>query len=590
VLLIFLTGGADVCSVRDVSPTPEVLRARRYAARTRILVALLGGFLLVVDRSVTSHPLAAALGLGVILATGVTEATSYQPSLLRVEEPVACLAGVLIVGFGEGRVNAISLLWLVAAGVGVLARGGRVGALGRVLILGTLFSPLVTRGTLSAENLGLAGGSILLLLGVGRLSRETGELLRRARYDADHDAMTDALNPRAYRAWLGAAAGEATLDAPLAVMLVDADDFGHVNRRHGYAAADSMIGDMVAALRARLEPGSVLARIDGDCFAAAAVSADPVALAEALRAAVAAVPVSVGVARAPRDGDDAEALLGAADVALRIAKRAGKARVVMYDGDPLTVSGPTGARGAIARLLGGDGLEMAVQPIVELPDGRIHAYEALARFRTRGGQGPLHWLALAEELGQRPELELACLRAALDLLSDLPGDAWLMANLSVPMLSDERVGAMLAGRPSIDRLVIEVTEEALARDDGSMTEALDSLRARGVRFAVDDIGAGYSGLRQLATLAPAYLKLDRSLVQGIESDQMRRSLVAALTGYASSTQALLVAEGVETDAELEVLADLGVPLVQGYRLARSGEPWPRAATVPAGLGLRSVVA
>lgn len=94
--------------MREIAPpTPEVLRARRYAARTRILVALLGGLLLAFGGSLSPHPLAAALGLGVILATGVVEATSYRPSLLRVEEPFSCLAGVLIVGMGAGRVNAL---------------------------------------------------------------------------------------------------------------------------------------------------------------------------------------------------------------------------------------------------------------------------------------------------------------------------------------------------------------------------------------------------------------------------------------------------------------------------------------------------
>lgn len=98
--------------------------------------------------------------------------------------------------------------------------------------------------------------------------------------------------------------------------------------------------------------------------------------------------------------------------------------------------------------------------------------------------------------------------------------------------------------------------------------------ALGVRFAVDDMGAGYSGLRQITTVRPSYLKLDRSLISGIETDPDRGALVTALLGYARQTGGHLVAEGVETEAELETLEVLGVDLVQGYLLARPGWPWP----------------
>ena len=128
-------------------------------------------------------------------------------------------------------------------------------------------------------------------------------------------------------------------------------------------------------------------------------------------------PRSASPAR-PRDGNDAEALLGAADVALRIAKRTGKHRASLYAGDPLVRGGSGGAREVLDRIVEGEGLWMAVQPIVNTLGGSVHCYEALARFE--GGQGPLHWFELAEELGMRRELEIACLRKTLDLLDELP--------------------------------------------------------------------------------------------------------------------------------------------------------------------------
>ena len=110
------------------------------------------------------------------------------------------------------------------------------------------------------------------------------------------------------------------------------------------------------------------------------------------------------------------------------------------------------------------------------------------------------------------------------------------------------------------------------------------LRARGARLAVDDVGAGYSGLRQLTTVHPSYLKLDRSLVSGIDHDAERAALVGALVGYADRVGSLLVAEGIENEAELLTLRELGAPLAQGFYLGRPGKPWPRLRThVPGAL-------
>jgi EAL domain-containing protein (putative c-di-GMP-specific phosphodiesterase class I) len=289
------------------------------------------------------------------------------------------------------------------------------------------------------------------------------------------------------------------------------------------------------------------------------------------------VPASVGIARAPEHGRDAEALLRAADVALRVAKRSGKQQIATYAGESFGEEGPKGARGALERLIAGHGIAMVVQPIVDRRTGRVHAYEALARFETRGTDSPLHWFALADEFGRRAELELACLDAALKLLDELPAGARLSVNLSGPVLVGAGAQALLAARADVSRLIVEVTEEALVQRDASLEAALAPLLARGASFAVDDMGAGYSGLRQITALHPAYLKLDRSLVRGIDSDPDRAALMRALVGYGEHTGALLVAEGVETAAELEAVAAVGVQLIQGYYFGRPAAPWPEVA-------------
>lgn len=217
---------------------------------------------------------------------------------------------------------------------------------------------------------------------------------------------------------------------------------------------------------------------------------------------------------------------------------------------------------------------MVTQPVVDVASGQIHAYEALARFATRDGQGPLHWFALADELGMRAELELACLRASLKLLDDLPAGRRLSVNLSAPMVVDHRTRALLDASPALAALIVEITEETLVRHGEEIQRTIGGLRERGVRIAVDDVGAGYSGLGQLAGLRPTYVKLDRGLVRGIDREPARFALVRALTDYARRTGGMLVAEGVETVEELAHVRAAGAPLVQGYLLARPAAPWP----------------
>ena len=151
------------------------------------------------------------------------------------------------------------------------------------------------------------------------------------------------------------------------------------------------------------------------------------------------------------------------------------------------------------------------------------------------------------------------------------------------MLVDDRTAELLAERADVSRLVVEVTEETLMRHGPVVERTVDGLRRRGARFAVDDVGAGYSGLSQLAVLRPTYVKLDRGLVRGIDSDPARMALVRALADYARETDGLLVAEGVETRKELARVREAGATLVQGYVLARPRSPWPGFDADPLGL-------
>jgi predicted signal transduction protein with EAL and GGDEF domain len=210
------------------------VRARKYAARVRVLLALVGGMILVIDPSIDPHPVPAAIGFAVIGLTGVVEWTVQSPRWLRLEEALSCIAVVCMVGWDAGNVDLVSLLWLVAAASGVLARGGRVGALGRVIVVGTLLSPLVTQGYMSPEALGFAAASISLLLATGRISREMADLLRRARHDASHDSLTGLLSRAAFRSHVDRLTELSTAERPAALIVIDLDDFGALNTRLGH--------------------------------------------------------------------------------------------------------------------------------------------------------------------------------------------------------------------------------------------------------------------------------------------------------------------------------------------------------------------
>jgi EAL domain-containing protein (putative c-di-GMP-specific phosphodiesterase class I)/putative methionine-R-sulfoxide reductase with GAF domain len=216
-------------------------------------------------------------------------------------------------------------------------------------------------------------------------------------------------------------------------------------------------------------------------------------------------------------------------------------------------------------------ISAVVQPIVRPSDMVVVGYEALARMSIEPGQPPDWWLEVAAECGLRHQLEWACLLAASELGPPPEGRA-LFINASPSTISDPRIVALRDRLPQ--RLVIELTEQEAVGDYDGLRAQLANWLASGVRIAVDDAGAGYSSLRHVVELSPDYLKLDRALVAGIDRDPNRRALMRAVVAFAREVGTSVIAEGVETRGELEVLRDAEVHLVQGYLLARPGPPWP----------------
>jgi EAL domain-containing protein (putative c-di-GMP-specific phosphodiesterase class I) len=209
---------------------------------------------------------------------------------------------------------------------------------------------------------------------------------------------------------------------------------------------------------------------------------------------------------------------------------------------------------------------IVTQPIVDLRDGSLVGLEALARFPDHP-EGPAAMFAVAAALDMGVDLELAAVHAAMDVLPDVPAPLYLSVNVSPATVLDPRLSALLAD-VAADRVVLELTEHVAVADYAALIDALRELRATGVRVAVDDAGSGFASLAHILSLAPDVIKLDIVLTRGIDADPARRALASALAGFAADLGATLVAEGIETHAELTTLQDLGVAFGQGYHLGR----------------------
>jgi EAL domain-containing protein (putative c-di-GMP-specific phosphodiesterase class I) len=226
------------------------------------------------------------------------------------------------------------------------------------------------------------------------------------------------------------------------------------------------------------------------------------------------------------------------------------------------------ASSRVVGVLEAGGPEIALQPIVDLRTDRVAGFEALARFPDDVSWTPDQWFAEAHVVRHGVALETAAVAAALRTLDRLPADAILAVNVSAEALcAGDAITTMLVEGQAA-RLVVELTEHQRVPPSEALDARLAALREAGARIAVDDAGSGYAGLEHILHLRPEVLKLDRVLVQGVGYHPGRRAMCEAMVQFTRRTGALLVAEGVETEPDLEVLRRLGVDLAQGFLLGR----------------------
>ena len=223
----------------------------------------------------------------------------------------------------------------------------------------------------------------------------------------------------------------------------------------------------------------------------------------------------------------------------------------------------------IEKVLKGRMLVTAFQPIRELQTGEVLGVEAFTRFRGDRDGTPAQWFAAAAEVQLGRDLELAAVESALTSAEHLPAHVYLALKLSPATCLDPLLPGLLEeSMVPVDRMVLELTEALAVHESAALVAALAPLRLRGLRLAVDHVGSYVDSIRQIRQIRPDFIKLDRTLIAGIETDTLRQAFGEVMAEFAAQVGAVLIAEGIETREELAMVTSLGVTAGQGYYLGR----------------------
>jgi len=442
---------------------------------------------------------------------------------------------------------------------------------------------------------GLALLYLLLLPIVARASRTLRRHAAESRHQAMHDELTGIPNRRQLLSRLEeeiAAAG--FRGTGFALIALDLDRFKEVNDALGHGHGDRLLRDVAERLAASVRHDDLLARLGGDEFALLATDvsgpdaanevADRISAALHQEFVLAGVPVfveaSAGIALFPDHGRDAEALLQAADTAMYAAKHAGTPHELYLAERDHRGPERVARLGELRRALAEDEIVAYYQPKLDLGTGEVTGVEALVRWDhpQRGIMAPAEFLSLAEQTGLITALTSHVLEQALRQCRAWADEGMELAvavNVSERSLLDpcfpDEVDALLArhGVPG-ERLQLELTERSLIGDVLTAMDVIRRLHALGVRLSVDDFGTGYSSLSRLLELPLHELKIDRSFVMDIDGEGPGAAIVRSTIDLGHHLGLEVVAEGVETEATLAELRELGCDAVQGYHLLRPG--------------------
>lgn len=422
------------------------------------------------------------------------------------------------------------------------------------------------------------------------------EAERRIDYLAHRDTLTGARNRAAFGDAVETAARLATPANPCWVMAMDLDGFKPVNDQYGHAAGDLLLKQLVQRIDAVRPENSFLFRLGGDEFcllimglpyAGARRAADAI-LSEAaepfdVQSTHVRVCISIGVAEMPRDAVDAETAQRYADLALYAVKERGGGHCAFFtrelaerdlDERIMTLD--------IGRALADQEFELALQPMFSSRDRSILGAEALLRWhnrRTTSDVAPSDFIQVAERRGLIARIDLWVIATVGARLVE-----WAAAGLDVPpimvntspiTLDDPEfvhaIDALVARYPALrHNLVIEVTEGVAIRNEQRLRATFAALRARGIGTAVDDFGVGQTSVALLRDLPVDFIKIDRSYVATIDSDPQTLAIFRTFIRLGEELGVRVVAEGVETEAQLDALREAGCDIVQGYLWAMPG--------------------
>ncbi|HUA91867.1 MAG TPA: EAL domain-containing protein [Terracidiphilus sp.] len=415
----------------------------------------------------------------------------------------------------------------------------------------------------------------------------------KAEYLATHDPLTGLANRTFFRTRLEEAVARMKRGIPFALLLLDVNDFSAINDEMGEPVGDALLKSIAQRVEDAVREIDTVARLDGDAFAI--IQCDPgspkevEALASRLMERCGApheigehriaAPVSLGVAMGTSDGSDTHELLKNAELALLHAKKSILPTYCFFNSE---TDSHLKARRALANELyeaaARGEFALHYQPVADARTGQFTGFEALLRWwrPAHGWVPPSEFVAIAEESGLIVSIGAWVLQTACAQAAAWPTDWHIAVNLSALQFQEDVLPKTIAdalAQSGLDprRLALEITESVLLKDNDANLAILTQLRAMGVQISLDDFGTGYSSLSYLRSFHFDKLKIDKSFVQDLPDSNSAKAIVRAVTELGKSFGISIVAEGVETEEQLEYLQQLGCDEVQGYLL---GAPQP----------------
>lgn len=414
---------------------------------------------------------------------------------------------------------------------------------------------------------------------------------KRIRHLAHHDPLTTLQNRTVFRRELEAALlAERPPEVGVALLYLDLDRFKEVNDTLGHPVGDALLVAAAARLKNCLRRGDAIARLGGDEFAVVLSAPSALQVAETLGARFIkvigeefsveghriSVGASVGVAVAELHDADPDLLLKQADLALYEAKAQGRNRVCMFRSEMSEkLEERLRLEGDLRRGLERGEFDIDYQPIFALGSGRVTGHEALIRWNhpERGRIPPATFVPLAEANGLINDIGAWCLGRACADMAAFPNQPRIAVNVSPVQLKSEtladavREALARSGMPP-GRLELEVTETALLDEDPRIERNLFALRALGVRIALDDFGVGFSSLNHIRRFPFDKIKIDKLFIREATEKQDSRAIVRSIVNLAQQLSMTTTAEGIETEAQLRLVEELGCTEGQGYLLGR----------------------